>query len=874
VNGNLGDTTELIEYYPSVDTEVTHIKFIAYSYYGDTGAGLQHLSCQVLVPTPAPAPAPTPSPTYSPTASPSASPTTSPTPSPTALTKLVLVSAEYTADETLPSGVSSSDLMLSTVYTAAKATGLSAALSVPVSDITMTGFTVGARRLSAAVRQLSDAVSVTTSFTVQVADEGVASDLSTTIVGAADAIKTETDSAMASADWSGESVITAAPTLTTPDVATPVVIVAPTPAAPTPASPPTTATPTPAPLDVVNITPTADSTADSTATVVIVSCSILVMCCLVSGATFAYRMRHRVRSRARVRKPYTRKRSSLRVEYEGDGDIPRSMEFWFIPVDELMRMPADRELPSHQEWRDSGILVKRRMNFDDVMAGNFVGNTAAVSHRWPEQGRFDPEGAKLRKLQAIFKDTPAIKYVWIDWICAPQGEQGERCHEDEVEFGLILENVVPFIFLGCTVIVLYDRIYNQRFWPNLECWIATKMPTGDGLLPASRDRLRMKVYGIESEEGQDMAIHDFVMSNWHRATAEEAIESLCEEDILVANPSDKEICLNVVKRMGERIQLFYPTKPMLSGMEFWFFPVDQFLLLPSNRPIPRHQVLRDMGVLVKRQMNIEDVVAGKFMDSAAVSHRWTTPDHPDPDCTKLRKLQKELAGSSIKYLWLDWTCAPQWHGGGRSDEEDREFRRTLENILPFIFLGCRVIIMYERIYNQRFWPNVECWIATKMPTKDGLMPATADRLRMQVHGIRSARGKDAGSRSFLLAAWHSRSAWDTITALSKDDILVTNKRDKEVNLKVVASLDIQIRGTFTSIKRNETNQAADETSQAAEESNEPEQRGVGSHDLWLPTPGPWLEAPAPGDEHPGDPARARPRSPTKPEQSDEVTLLV
>jgi plastocyanin len=126
----------------------------------------------------------------------------------------VLVAAAYTADETLPSGVTSSDLMNSTVYKDAKATGLSVALSVPVSDITIIGFTVEARRLSAAVRGLSVTVSVTTSFTVQVADAIAAGALSTTIAGAADAIKIQTNIAMSAADWSGEPVLTAAPTMT------------------------------------------------------------------------------------------------------------------------------------------------------------------------------------------------------------------------------------------------------------------------------------------------------------------------------------------------------------------------------------------------------------------------------------------------------------------------------------------------------------------------------------------------------------------------------------------------------------------------------------------------------------------------------------
>lgn len=154
------------------------------------------------------------------TASPTLSPTPSPTEAPTAAVEIV---AEYAANETLPVDVTASDLAASIVYAAAKQTGLAAALSVPTSDITITGFTLGARRLEPAVRQLTGTVSVTTSFKVVVADISAGTALSTTIAGASAAIKAETDSAMAAADWSDESVITAAPTMTVPVVATPIV---------------------------------------------------------------------------------------------------------------------------------------------------------------------------------------------------------------------------------------------------------------------------------------------------------------------------------------------------------------------------------------------------------------------------------------------------------------------------------------------------------------------------------------------------------------------------------------------------------------------------------------------------------------------------
>jgi hypothetical protein len=125
--------------------------------------------------------------------------------------------------------------MSSTVYKAAKGTGLSAALSVPASGVTITGFIVNARRLSAAVSELSVTVSVTTFFTVQVADASVAEVLLTRIAGAADAIKSQTEIAMSAADWSDESVVTVAPTIS--DVGTPVVTVGP----PTPTPSPTPA---------------------------------------------------------------------------------------------------------------------------------------------------------------------------------------------------------------------------------------------------------------------------------------------------------------------------------------------------------------------------------------------------------------------------------------------------------------------------------------------------------------------------------------------------------------------------------------------------------------------------------------------------------
>ena len=69
-------------------------------------------------------------------------------------------------------------------------------------------------------------------------------------------------------------------------------------------------------------------------------------------------------------------------------------------------------------------------------------------------------------------------------------------------------------------------------------------------------------------------------------------------------------------------------------------------------------------------------------------------------------------------------------------------------------------------------------MSTKMPTEDGLVPASEDRLRVQVHGIHSASGMDEELQVRLLQDWHKKDAQSAIATLSHEDILVTNAKDR------------------------------------------------------------------------------------------------
>jgi len=132
-----------------------------------------------------------------------------------------MVEFSYTATETLPIGVTSSRLMASPTYIFVKKTGVASALNaldtdhaVTLSDITITGCSVNAANVlqqyvNARVAAGSTVqYSVSTSGTIQVVGESEAKALSNTIKGTGTAAKisSQTNSAAAVADWSGDQL--------------------------------------------------------------------------------------------------------------------------------------------------------------------------------------------------------------------------------------------------------------------------------------------------------------------------------------------------------------------------------------------------------------------------------------------------------------------------------------------------------------------------------------------------------------------------------------------------------------------------------------------------------------------------------------------
>ncbi|KAF2122092.1 hypothetical protein BDV96DRAFT_640157 [Lophiotrema nucula] len=81
-----------------------------------------------------------------------------------------------------------------------------------------------------------------------------------------------------------------------------------------------------------------------------------------------------------------------------------------------------------------------------------------------------------------------------------------------------------------------------------------------------------------------------------------------------------------------------------------------------------------------------------------VSHFWQTQEHPDPDGEYLRLHQKELESQDWSYIWVDWTCMPQFP---RSVPEEAYFNRCLQTISGII-RNCGFIYFYPP-FKPRLW---------------------------------------------------------------------------------------------------------------------------------------------------------------------------
>ena len=104
-----------------------------------------------------------------------------------------------------------------------------------------------------------------------------------------------------------------------------------------------------------------------------------------------------------------------------------------------------------------------------------------------------------------------------------------------------------------------------------------------------------------------------------------------------------------------------------------------------------------------------------------------------------------------------------------------------------------MVILYDNQYNGRFWPCVECWSSFQVATPDGLESEKLDfRRRATFVCVAASEGTEAQAQSFMEQQWRHVTSEEAVRRLLRPDLLVTNKKDKEVQVHVLKSLNKQV----------------------------------------------------------------------------------
>ena len=101
-------------------------------------------------------------------------------------------------------------------------------------------------------------------------------------------------------------------------------------------------------------------------------------------------------------------------------------------------------------------------------------------------------------------------------------------------------------------------------------------------------------------------------------------------------------------------------------------------------------------------------------------------------------------------------------------------------------------MVYDNQYHGRFWPCVECWSSFQVATPEGSVGAVSDRIqRTSYVCVGGSTGTKKEARSLLERQWRHVSIQEALDRLLSPDLLVTNKKDKEVQAIVLAALNQQ-----------------------------------------------------------------------------------
>ena len=175
---------------------------------------------------------------------------------------------------------------------------------------------------------------------------------------------------------------------------------------------------------------------------------------------------------------------------------------------------------------------------------------------------------------------------------------------------------------------------------------------------------------------------------------------------------------------------------------------------------------------------------GKFL---IVSHRWESVFQPDSEGHQLCAMQDHLrAHPEIEYVWYDYAC--MWQGR-RTPAQMVEFGWQLSNVV-WLYIGMSVLILLDLSYISRFWTQFEAWVSMQMATEHGLVPAPDEQRRYTIVPILNANAYIADA---LVGMWRNKTPQEAMEVLAQPDVVVTNQKDKMMQISKLRQLDAEIK---------------------------------------------------------------------------------
>eukprot|EP00639_Heterosigma_akashiwo_P018565 CAMPEP_0206385290 /NCGR_PEP_ID=MMETSP0294-20121207/15163_1 /ASSEMBLY_ACC=CAM_ASM_000327 /TAXON_ID=39354 /ORGANISM="Heterosigma akashiwo, Strain CCMP2393" /LENGTH=618 /DNA_ID=CAMNT_0053835925 /DNA_START=97 /DNA_END=1950 /DNA_ORIENTATION=+ len=174
---------------------------------------------------------------------------------------------------------------------------------------------------------------------------------------------------------------------------------------------------------------------------------------------------------------------------------------------------------------------------------------------------------------------------------------------------------------------------------------------------------------------------DFQARDLGGVTCEEAIFSNCLTDCVFKLVSKRAGAGSLFELTRAYVSAVHPQLPNVSFDGVFLIPMSWFM---EQGKVPHYDVCKEAGMLTTADS------IGNLGDKKIIflSHRWESPEFPDPDNNQFDHLRAFVEGSSKAwdYIWADYSCICQELGSDL-------FFKNLQNIPTAVFLATDVLIV-------------------------------------------------------------------------------------------------------------------------------------------------------------------------------------